>query len=271
MTVAYVAYNFPAGTLYPCLPVRASNKRGLVYPIQGHSWCTGPELVVARNLGAEICVEYGYRVDWRRGSVRLFEGITCDINRIRRAAKAAGDTVLDKTVKEVGNSIYGKLAQAVANKRIIEDDCEPRHTFNTKYDRTDILGPSAITNPMMAAYCTGLVRALLFEAISKLSPSTWVGTITTDGFLFTGAIGDLDTSGPVSQAFLQARRRILKRVESAEEYKITLAGSPEQIVWEEKHNVPRVLVTKTQGTYTIAPADWGDARTGSGKSRIQAS
>ena len=53
MTVALVRFKFPAATRFPCLPVRASNGRGLVYPLEGESWCTGPELVVARNLGAD--------------------------------------------------------------------------------------------------------------------------------------------------------------------------------------------------------------------------
>ena len=38
---------------------------------------------------------------------------------------------------------------------------------------------------MMAAYCTGLVRALLLETIGRLPAGTWVGTATTDGFLST--------------------------------------------------------------------------------------
>ena len=64
-------------------------------------------------------------------------------------------------MKEIGNSIYGKIAQGVASTRIIKDDIEQRHVFNTMFGVTDQMGPSAITNAMMAAYCTGLVRALL--------------------------------------------------------------------------------------------------------------
>jgi hypothetical protein len=42
MTAALVEFRFPDGTRFPCLPVRASNGRGLVYPLEGASWCTGP-------------------------------------------------------------------------------------------------------------------------------------------------------------------------------------------------------------------------------------
>ena len=79
------------------------------------------------------------------------------------------DVVLDKAVKEIGNSIYGKLAQGVAGTRIIKDDIEQRHVFNTLFGVTDKIGPSAITNAMMASYCTGLVRALLLETIGTVA------------------------------------------------------------------------------------------------------
>jgi hypothetical protein len=64
MTAALVQFRFPDGTVFPCLPVRASSGRGLVYPLEGESWCTGPEMVVAIGMGAEITVKDGYRVDW---------------------------------------------------------------------------------------------------------------------------------------------------------------------------------------------------------------
>jgi len=98
MTAALVEFRFPDGTRFPCLPARASNNRGLVYPLEGSSWCTGPELVVAIGCGAIIKVMDGYRVDWVPGSIRLFEDITRRIGKIRAEAKALvpPDMVLDK-------------------------------------------------------------------------------------------------------------------------------------------------------------------------------
>ena len=185
MTAALVEFRFPDETRFPCLPVRASNGRGLIYPLEGSSWCTGPELVVAIDTGAIVNVKDGYRVDWIGGSIRLFEDIARQIGEIRAAAKALEppDLVLDKTVKELVNSIYGKIAQSVASMRIIKDDIERRRVFNAMFGVSDQLGPSGITNAMMAAYCTGLVRALLLETITRLPGGTWVGTATTDGFL----------------------------------------------------------------------------------------
>ena len=243
MTAALVEFRFPNETRFPCLPVRASSDRGLIHPLEGISWCTGPELVVAIGMGAEIIVKDGYRVDWIPGSIRLFEDIARRIGEIRVEAKAQQppDLVLDKTVKELVNSVYGKIAQSVAGMRIIQDDRGSRRVFNTIYGTTDRLGPSAITNAMMAAYCTGLVRALLLETIGRLPPGTWVGTATTDGFLSTCGLGDIDQTGPVATAFTAARGRITPG---------------DATIWEVKHSIPRALVTKTRGAYTVAPEDW---------------
>ena len=107
---------------------------------------------------------------------------------------------------------------------------------------TDQIGPSGITNAMMAAYCTGLVRALLLETLTRLPGGTWVGTATTDGFLSTCELDDIDQTGPVATAFRAARGRIT-------------AGA-DTTLWEMKHAIPGALVTKTRGTYTVAPEDW---------------
>jgi hypothetical protein len=194
-------------------------------------------------MGAEIIVKGGYRVDWIPGSIRLFEDIARQIGEIRVEAKAQQppDLVLDKTVKELVNSVYGKIAQSVAEMRIIQDDRGSRRVFNTMYDTSERLGPSAITNAMMAAYCTGLVRALLLDTIGRLPPGTWVGTATTDGFLSTCGLADIDQTGPVAMAFRAAQGRITPG---------------DATIWEVKHSIPRALVTKTRGTYTFAPEDW---------------
>ena len=153
------------------------------------------------------------------------------------------DLVLDKLVKEIGNSIYGKIAQAVASTRIIKDDIERRRVFNTMFDVTEQMGPSAITNAPMAAYCTGLVRALLTETLGRLPGGMWVGTATTDGMLIAGGIGKIDQSGPMAMAFKAVRERITPG---------------DDTIWELKHSIPGALVTKTRGTYTVAPEGWNE-------------
>jgi hypothetical protein len=240
MTFVHARFKFPATVNRPCLPVRASAQRGLVYPLTGET-CGGAELVVALGLGAEIQVLTGWRVDWTASAERPLEGFTKTINRLRAKAKAAGDAVREKTLKEIGNSAYGKFAQAVASMRVIKDDIVYRKTFNTKWSQTENLGPSRISQPMIAAFTTSIVRAVLCEAVSRLPPSKWLGTVTTDGMLFAGSLNDLDESGPVAAAFKAARSRI----------------TPDNpAMWEIKHTIPRALVTKTRGAYTVAPPDW---------------
>jgi hypothetical protein len=68
-----VRFSFPNETRTPSLPVRASSGRGLIYPLTGSSWCTGPELIVALNQGASIEVLQGLRVDYVPNSPRPFE------------------------------------------------------------------------------------------------------------------------------------------------------------------------------------------------------
>src|SRR5262249_47885058 len=128
---------FPSALCLSALSFACSHS-GLIYPLKGQSWCTGPELVVARNLGAEIKVVDGYRVDWIVNSVRPFEEITRRIGAIKAAAKARGDTIRDKTAKEIGNSICGKISQAVASTRIIPDDIDER-TVTCEQDQVAII------------------------------------------------------------------------------------------------------------------------------------
>jgi hypothetical protein len=242
MTFALVKFAFPPETRVPSLPVRTSKGRGLIYPLEGESWCTGPELVVALRQGARIEALSGWRVEWRDGPpLRPFEGFTRRVNEVRAGAKQAKDVVLDKTAKEIGNSLYGKIAQAVASQRVIPDDVVLRRTFDTKIGKSGTLGPSAISQPMFAAYCTGLVRAALCEALSRLPLTAWLASATTDGFLFAGKVEDIDITGPVASAFNAARLRITP--DNGE-------------IWEEKHRIPRALIMKTRGTFTVAPADW---------------
>ena len=84
---------------------------------------------------------------------------------------------------------------------------------------------------------------MISEALARLPADAVVVTATTDGFLSSVPVEKLDTSGPVAKEFAAARARI----------------SPEEkSVWEEKHRVGRVIVTKTRGTITIEPFDASD-------------
>jgi hypothetical protein len=241
MTFARVRFRFPEATRFPYLPCRAG-QRGLVYPLRGTSWCTGPELVVALAQGAEIQVEAGWRIELTDDAIHPFTEFTGTINRVRADAKAVGDQVLDKLAKEVGNSAYGKTAQSVELFRTLSDGGvtaqKGKRVFDSRSESMKTLPPSRITNPMLAATITGLVRAALSEALARLPADAVVMTATTDGILSSVPISEMDATGPLAQAFKAARERITPGHDA---------------IWEEKHRVDRVIVTKTRGTISGPP------------------
>ena len=243
LTFARVRFCFPEDTRFPSLPWRAG-QRGLVYPLSGTSWCTGPELVVALAQGAEITVEAGWRIEWTEADVWPFVEVTGIINRVRAEAKAAGDQVLDKLAKEVGNSAYGKTAQGVELFRMLPDSGAAaqrgKRVFDSRSESMKTLPPSRITNPMLAATITGLVRAVLSEALARLPANAVVMTATTDGLLSSVPVSEMDTTGPLACAFRRARERITPGRDA---------------IWEEKHRAARAIVTKTRGTISITPSD----------------
>jgi hypothetical protein len=83
---------------------------------------------------------------------------------------------------------------------------------------------------MLAAYTTGLVRAMLSEALGRLPVGTVVATATTGGFLSSAPLAGIDVTGSVATVFAAARARITPG---------------KGAVWEEKHRVAGVLVPKT--------------------------
>jgi hypothetical protein len=195
-------------------------------------------------------VEVGWRVEWVEGSSSPFESFTRTLNNVRKDAKARGDVLLDKLAKEIGNSGYGKVAQAVDTTRTVTDGGvgaqRGKRVFNSRSGEMKTLPPSPITNPMMAAMTTGLVRAAVSEALARLSVDAIVCSVTTDGFLSSVPVEAVDKTGAVAKAFIEARTRI----------------TPDNpTIWEAKHRIGRALITKTRGTITVGPFDVDDPGT----------
>jgi hypothetical protein len=76
------------------------------------------------------------------------------------------------------------------------------------------------------------------EALASLPARAFVASVTTDGFLCSVPVRCIDTTGSVAGAFHAARARIT---------------SNNDAIWEQKHQVGRVLVIKTRGTVTTRP------------------
>ncbi len=219
--LARVSFRFPDDVRFPCLPVRSDN--GLIFPLEGISNCGAPEIALARDMGAELTIEHGVIVPWLNED-RPIEMLTRSVADNR--AKHADGTVYNATWKEIGNSVYGKLAQGLREKRV----------YDSRTDSSQILPPSRITQPYLAAYTTSLVRAVLGELLHRSPPNCTVVSVTTDGFLCDAELGQLDTSGRLTQLYIDLSKRI----------------RGDKPFLDRKHFVPlQICCMKTRGQLTV--------------------
>lgn len=235
LSIACVAFRFPGTTRFPSLPVDTGD-HGLIYPLQGVSHCTGAELRVALDQGAELVVQRGLYVPWANEE-RPFLEFTKRIAEVRK--KHPKGSVRERLAKEVGNSLYGKVAQGVADMRAEPGGSSKSRYFSSREGKMEDLGPSKVTQPLLAAFITGLVRAVLSELLARLPEDVDVLSATTDGFLSTVSFGQLDTSGPLTALFSQLRE--------------LATGDPTAV--EVKGEAAEILVMKTRGGFATVPFD----------------
>ena len=220
--IAEVDFTFPLGTRFPSMPVLCDD-RGLVFPLRGRAFVGAPEIATALNMGASIVVRNGWIVPWA-SDVRPFEEFVGDTQQRRGKEKGSFE---DRVWKEVGNSLYGKLAQGIGHKT----------AFDTRSGTTRPLEPSPLTNPLLAAFITSLIRASLAEYLAAVPSDRTVLSATTDGFLTNASMDSAENVGPATTVLRVARQR--------------LCGSPTVI--ELKHKVARTLVWRTSGQATVEP------------------
>ncbi|MGL6568119.1 hypothetical protein, partial [Aeromonas dhakensis] len=231
MGFAYVEFAFPTDTRFPCLPVR-SEQYGLRFPLSGLAYVTAPEIELALSMGATIAIKYGVIVPWVAGSQPLFEDFTRMIQQLRR--KYRKKSLEEVMVKEIGNSLYGKLAQGLSDKP----------AFDTATGLSKKIGPSAVTNPYMAAHTTGLIRAVCGELLHRIPSHRTVVSVTTDGFLTDASLEELDQTGPLCRRY-QALCQQLHGGES---------GEPVPML-ELKHHARQIVSIKTRGQCTAIQGD----------------
>ena len=250
-TVASVDFEFPEGTRFPCLPVNTGDG-GLVYPLSGSTTVTGPELLLAVNLGARITVRAGARVPWEEPDMdraeRPFRDFAQLVNR-ERAAHRKG-SVFELLAKECGNSVYGKLGQGVGEMKSIPDNIR---LFDTRDGSRHSLPPSVITCPLLAAMTSGLPRAVLSEILSRLPAHVRVLSATTDGWISDATEDEIHFAiqGPICRWFSRLRATVDPK------------GSPD--ILEIKHQALSMLVARTRHGITIEPfagSDYFIARAG---------
>ena len=137
-------------------------------------------------------------------------------------------------IKEIGNSLYGKLAQGLGNKT----------AFDSATGLSMQIGPSAVTNPFMAAHTTGLIRAVCGELLSRIPANRAVVSVTADGFLTNATLEELDQSGPLCRRY-QALCQILHGGEDGKQVPML----------ELKHHARQLVSIKTRGQCTAIQGD----------------
>ena len=172
--LVFCKFKFQVGTDNPCLPVKT--EYGLIYPNEGFTTCTGIEVNLAIQLGADVWILDGDSfqnvLDEDYNSIYPFADFLSYLATERQKFKK--NTIENLMYKEAGNSFYGKSAQGIQDRNI----------RNYSGDELSVkLGPSKITCPHYAAMTTGIVRTALSSLIDCVTnfPGCRVLSATTDG------------------------------------------------------------------------------------------
>lgn len=228
MGFALVTFRFPESVPYPSLPVR-TDQYGLFFPLSGESWATEPEIELALSLGAEMTIHSGIIVPWicdtsphNSESTSVFLPFVQQVRENRN--RHIKGSLEEKFWKEIGNSLYGKLAQGLRAKT----------AFDTARGLNRSLPPSSVTQPFFAAHVTGFIRAVVGELMNALPSDSSVVSVTTDGFLTNCPLDKINMSGPLSSRF-QSLCDIV---------------DPGSSMLTCKHEVSQLIAMKTRGQLT---------------------
>ncbi|HAM9330204.1 TPA: hypothetical protein IDY35_001935 [Escherichia coli] len=228
MGFALVTFRFPESVPYPSLPVR-TDQYGLFFPLSGESWATAPEIELALSLGADMTIHNGIIVPWicatsphNSESTSVFLPFVQQVRENRN--RHIKGSLEEKFWKEIGNSLYGKLAQGLRAKT----------AFDTARGLNRSLPPSSVTQPFFAAHVTGFIRAVVGELMNSLPSDSSVVSVTTDGFLTNCPLNKINMSGPLSSRF-QSLCDIV---------------DPGSSMLTCKHEVSQLIAMKTRGQLT---------------------
>lgn len=218
-----VSFKFPKSVKFPSLPVRTENNT-LCFPSCGLSYCTAAEIEVAVNLDAEIEIINGIIIPWLNDE-RIFEPFMMHVRERRRFYKGSGKSFEEKLWKEIGNSLYGKLAQGL----------RPKTAFDVQVGYSKQMPASVFTNPYFASIVTGMARAVLAEQLNSIPSDKMVVSVTTDGFLTNASMSDIDLSGPACNRFRDL---------------FHLIDEDKGDILEVKHGATQLIGMKTRGQLT---------------------
>ncbi|WP_260031326.1 DNA polymerase [Leisingera caerulea] len=245
LAFANVNFEFPEDVRYPVLPVRTEN--GLLFPRRGNSTTHISEILLAMQLGADIEMVEGRRIDSARRTrpdgvkPKLpFAGFA--LHCIEERSKYPKKTLKNLFWKELVNSTYGKTAQGLRERRI----------YDLRDAETKPLEPSPITNPVYAAFITAFCRGVLGEIMNALPLDVSIFSVTTDGFLTTAT----------DQQMQDAATGFLGRNYTASRYRLAAGDKDpmevESKIYEIKHVVRQPVGWRTRGQATLQPSEGDD-------------
>lgn len=216
----HVRFEFPKGTKMPCLPVRDS-MRGLIFPLKGETNASNPEVYAALLMGARIWVLSDYKLLNSFKDKKSFAEVARIGTKEREEQKKGSAQEL--SIKERNNSWYGKLGQGLREKR----------SYDSRYRKMIEIGDSLISNEVLAAHTTSLVRALISLTMAEvINKGYMVHSVTTDGFISDIPYEELLSinAGILTEAFKNAR--------------MFLSGKEK--IWEIKHSQEILINIKTR-------------------------
>ena len=248
MLFCYCRFEFPENVKFPCIPY--STERILVFPRRSvfakeeneYVYACGPELYLALKLGAKVYVETGYRVSTLLNDSGESYSVAYAMKRLVQERGLAEllygkGSLQEQTLKVMNNAVYGKIAQAVVDKR----------SWSAFSDEMKSLGPSAITNPVTAAMTTSVVRAVLLAAMNQVHNVGYkVFSVTTDGFITNmppDMLDSLDLYG--FKAAMNYSRRFL-------------TDDQDESMWAVKHVQDDLLNFSTRGNVSLHGKSFGN-------------
>ena len=237
--VAVGDFDFPDDCYCPNIPVPAIG--GLnIYPRHGKNvYMCGPDMFLALRLGAKIKIFRGFvcavQLKDDKPSRCLAYAVTNMVQDRNKAKLIYKDKpIVEKSLKTMVNSGYGKTAQNVS----------PKTRYNAKKQNRENNEPSIVTSPYHACYTTALVRCMLIACINQLHEMGYkVYSVTTDGFITNApedVVKGLDAYG-FKQIFQNGRYTLNQSYDDI----------PENNVWEAKHYNDTFLNITTRGNVAV--------------------
>ena len=164
-------FKWAPDTLFPSIPCHTD--AGLIYPLEGYTYCTMPELLYALSTGKVSVTINAYTGFKSKRDAFTLAGVFKKLTEERK--KSVKGTLEERMWKEVSNTLYGKMAQGIKERKV----------FDITRNESRTLGPSPISCVYYASSCTGLVRAALSSAIDVIGNADGCSVVcaTTDGFI----------------------------------------------------------------------------------------